>query len=187
MTEHLQDHEMSNSQPEAAAEQTHTERQHIHAEHAPQVPAEAQPSLETVRLEAQVQAIKSEQIISSREERPPHETPAFASRQLKTVARKRLLKQTRQHLSRPQQALSYVIHQPAVEAVSEVSSKTVARPSGLLSGGVCALIGSSTLLYIDKQYGFRYNFLLWAMLFVGGFALGLFLEFIVFIVRRKRA
>jgi hypothetical protein len=86
-----------------------------------------------------------------------------------------------------ERGLSKLIHQPAVRAVSEVGAKTVSRPSGLLGGGLLAFLGSSTYLFMTKYIGFRYNYLVFLLLFVGGFVLGLVLELLVRLVRPRPA
>jgi len=104
------------------------------------------------------------------------EKPVYVNRELKNIAYQRTLKRTRQHLSTPSRAFSKIIHQPSVEAVSEFAANTVARPSGILAGGVAAFLGSSLFLWISRHYGYEYNFLLFALFFVGGFFIGLLVE-----------
>ncbi len=104
------------------------------------------------------------------------ESPLLVSKELHQQTWSRALTRIRKQLPLPEKALSKVIHQPTVDAVSRVGSKTVARPSGVLSGAICAFIGSSALLWMAKHYGFTYNYLLFALFFVGGFAIGLALE-----------
>lgn len=95
------------------------------------------------------------------------------------------MRQIRSKLSKPDKTFSKVIHNKTVESVSEVSSKTIARPSGLLGGGICALLGSAYLLYMTKHYGFEYNYFVFFLLFVGGFFVGMFGELLLRYVFRK--
>lgn len=115
------------------------------------------------------------------------ESPLLVNRELKQQTWSRTMTRVRKHLSAPNRAFSKVIHQPAVNALSEVGGKTVARPSGLLMGGLCAFLASSVVLWMAKYYGFAYNYLLFLIVFAGGFALGLVLEFVFWIFRRKKA
>jgi hypothetical protein len=115
-----------------------------------------------------------------------NEQPLYVNHELKSIALQRTLVRVRRHLSGPNRLLSKVIHQPAVQAVSEAGAKTIARPSGLLLGSFTALLGSSFVLYLAKHYGFRYNYLLVFVLFVGGFVVGLALEFVIWLLRRRR-
>lgn len=115
-----------------------------------------------------------------------HEQPLFVNAELKRIALDRTLARVRRHLSKPNKTFSRIIHQPAVQAVSEVGAKTVARPSGLLAGSFCALLGSSFVLYQAKHYGFKYNYSIFFVFFVGGFAVGLGIDMFLWIFRRRR-
>jgi hypothetical protein len=96
------------------------------------------------------------------------------------------IKQVRRGETRPSRALSHVIHQPLIRAVSEVSSKSVMRPSGLLGGGLAAFVGSGVYLLATKLYHFKYNYTMSLLLFVGGFCLGLVLELAVHLLTTSR-
>lgn len=109
----------------------------------------------------------------------PVETPQQINRDLQSVTRRQQLNRIQRRLSPVQRVLSKVIHQPAVRAVSEATGKTVSRPSGLLGGGLVAFLGTSTYLYLAKHIGFEYNYGIFLLLFAGGFAFGVLLEFIV--------
>lgn len=112
---------------------------------------------------------------------------SFVNRELKSITLRRELKSIQRKLPAPQRALSKVIHQPVVRAVSEGASKTVTRPSGLLGGGITAFAGTSAYLYIANHMGYEYNYGVFLVLFAGGFALGLILELSVhFLFSSKR-
>ncbi len=115
-----------------------------------------------------------------------HEQPLYVNNELKRIALDRTLARVRRHLSKPNKALSKVIHQPAVQAVSEVGSKTIARPSSLLLGAFFALVGNSVLFYMAKHYGFTYNYLLFFVFFAAGFALALVIDAVLWLLRRGR-
>jgi hypothetical protein len=103
--------------------------------------------------------------------------PLTINPELKANALNNELRHIRRQLPKPERALSKVIHQPVVRAVSEGASKTVTRPSGLLGGGIVAFIGTSSYVYFTHHIGVTYNYLLFVLFFVGGFILGLLLEF----------
>ncbi len=131
-----------------------------------------------LRNEALEKSKEREEVLASfqKHEKEPEEQMGLISHDLKDMAYKRTLTRIRKDLPLPGRALSYVIHNPVVDAISEVGAKTVGRPSGLLAGGVFAFLGSSLFLWVAKHYGYEYNFLLFALFFVGGFALGLVIE-----------
>lgn len=136
--------------------------------------------------EAQEEALPAEktQVGETRDAEP---TQTYVGRQLKDMTFQRTLTRIRHKLPRTDKALSKVVHQPVVEAISQVGEKTIARPSGVLGGSIFAFLGSSLFLWSSKRYGFRYNYLLFAIFFVGGFAIGLVLEFLLYLARRKKA
>ena len=56
---------------------------------------------------------------------------------------------------------------------------------GLLWGGSFSLIASLAVLWVARFYGYEYNFLIGAGAFIIGFFLGLLIESLVYILRRK--
>jgi hypothetical protein len=113
-------------------------------------------------------------------------TPNVVNTELKNITLNRELVHIRRQLPRPDRALSKVIHQPVIRAVSESASKTVTRPSGLLGGGIVAFIGTSSYVYFTKHIGVSYNYLLFVVFFVSGFALGLLLELALWLTLNRR-
>jgi hypothetical protein len=81
---------------------------------------------------------------------------------------------------------SKIIHQPNIRSLSEVSSKTLTRPSGLLGGGIVAFLGTGTYLYYTKHIGLKYNYTIFLLLLVGGFIIGLLIEAFIRIIRGRR-
>ncbi len=112
--------------------------------------------------------------------------PLTPTNDMKAANVYRALKHIRTKLPAPQRALSKVVHQPVVRAVSETAGKTISRPSGLLGGGLMAFLGSTGYLYLAKHLGFRYHYVVFLALFFGGFAVGLILEFVVYAATAKR-
>lgn len=105
---------------------------------------------------------------------------------LKKDSYKNLLAQARAQLPAASRQFSKVIHQKNIEAISNVSAQTVARPSGILGGGLGALAGSIVLLYYSKHYGFEYNYSFFLVMFIAGFIAGLAIELLVHFVRRRK-
>lgn len=105
---------------------------------------------------------------------------------LKQEAFRRSLQRARKHMSTTSRGFSKVIHQPVVDTISRVGEKTVARPTGILTGALIALIGSSYLLYTAKHNGFQYNYSVIIILLGGGYILGLVIELVIYGLRRIR-
>ncbi len=141
-------------------------------------------ALDEIRHNIDTQAVEAEKTRGETVEDEP--TTQHVTKELKTIRYKETMRYVRRHLTKRERKFSSIIHAPTVEKVSEVGAKTIARPSGLLGGGLVALIGSIGTLYIARQYGFEVPNSLFMALFVIGFAVGVVAEFIVagFSVRR---
>ena len=105
---------------------------------------------------------------------------------LQKVSLKRELDSIRRKESVPERALSRIVHQPAVRAVSEAAGKTISRPSGLLGGGIVAFLGSSAYLYLAYHIGFTYRPTVFTVMLVAGFIVGLILEFFIRLVTKSK-
>lgn len=140
--------------------------------------AESEPkNVEHLQDKVEHHAISAKEItVGEHEESASQQSPLGTQHELKADAYSRTLQKIRKDLSAPERVLSRVIHNPVIENLSNVSGKTVARPSGILGGGIVGILGSSAVLYMAKHYGFQYNFLVFFLLFVGGFALGILAE-----------
>lgn len=137
--------------------------------------ADSKEVLQHVAAQEALTAKETQGKIAEKEKPKQHDGYGI-NRATKKAAYSKLLRHERHHLPKRERAFSKIIHQPVVEQLSEVGAKTIARPSGILSGGLCALIGSSVVFYMSKHYGFRYNFSVFIALLIVGFILGLVIE-----------
>jgi hypothetical protein len=114
------------------------------------------------------------------EQHHPDTQPVLGTqRELKAAAYQRTIDKIQTKLNPAERSLSKVVHQPLVESVSEVGSKTIARPSGILGGGIISLLGSGVVLYMAKHYGFEYSYFIFIALFLAGFFVGSAIELLV--------
>jgi hypothetical protein len=155
-------HELANDKLEAAKR-----ARHEHAE-----------ALDEIRHNIDKQAIETEKTRAETVEDEPTEHQ-HVTKELKAIRYKETMRYVRRHLTKRERKFSNFVHTPTVEKISEVGAKTVARPSGLLGGGLVALVGSITVLYIARQYGFEVPNSLFMALFIVGFVVGLVGEFII--------
>lgn len=169
--------------PEHQAE--HHEHQRARQEREPRHEAKEHAPVPELEQRAHQEAIAGKEMIPAAQEKPKENT-AYVSRELKKNTLNRTLARIRKQLPASSRTLSKVVHQPVVDAVSQVGGQTIARPSGLLGGSIVAFVGSSIFLWMANHYGFTYNYLLFAILFVGGFAVGMALEFLIAALRRKQ-
>ncbi len=172
---------MSERAPNSHEHQPHNHESHHHkAGKAPESAHnhEHKDKLDQIRETAAKHAVAAEKVAARTEQasHTPHE--AFVNNELKDLAYARSLKRIRQSLSKPAQAFSKIVHQPIIDAVSETTAKTVGRASGILGGGVIALIGTTAYYYITKHYGYDYNFFIFLVLLTGGFVAGWLVEFL---------
>lgn len=133
-------------------------------------------STEAIRERIEKTARSKEDIQSSNSETAASESPLPVGSQLKGNAFKQRMREVQRKETPAQRTFSKFIHQPVVESVSNVAEGTVARPSGLLFGGLLSVISSIAVLYICRHYGYEYNFLIGMLFFVGGFVLGILIE-----------
>jgi hypothetical protein len=149
--------------------------------------------LEAARNEASSEATKSEKsealktIESSvdTEDSLPDER-ASISKDLKHIVKKRELESIQRREFRRDRVLSKIVHQPVIRVLSEAASTTVSRPSGMLGGGLVALIGTCGYYYLSLHIGLKYNYSIFLLLFAGGFVVGVTLELALRILATSR-
>lgn len=84
-----------------------------------------------------------------------------------------------------QRRFSRIIHNPTVDAVSNVTSKTIARPSGLLGGAVASFLGLLFIYLNARRIGFEYPSGSAFIFFISiGWLVGILVEYIVVAVRK---
>jgi|ERR1700741_4446388 len=169
----------------SAEQQKHLEKLQEKAEQAEKDPI--QKHVESLTKAAESQAISGKELNTGDKQGESSGQTFGVHKQLKTDSYKSTLRKIQSSLPMPQRIASRVIHQPVVDAVSNATAKTVARPSAFLGGSIVAFIGSAVFLYMAKHNGYTYNYAVLFVLFIGGFALGLVLELLARIVFRRRA
>lgn len=182
MSEHLKNHEVH----EASHDNEHAAHEHAKKHEVDHAGLEKQQkdTAEASRQTAEKEATPSRLLAVEKEE--PKMAMDFASHQaIKKDSYKNLLNRAQQSLPATSKILSKVIHQKNIEAISNVGAQTVARPSGLLGGGIGALLGAITLLYASKHYGFSYNYAFFLVTFLAGFAAGLAIELVLKLIKRR--
>lgn len=141
--------------------------------------------IQELQQNVEQQAISAKEFSAGEQEQQSTFVPGL-HRDLKQTAYKRTLQRTQNSLNQPERVLSKVIHAPAVESISNVAGNTIARPSGILGGSIFALLGTMLLTYFTRRYGFSYNYLVFAILFAGGFVAGIIGELFLRLIRKSR-
>lgn len=179
---HSPEHHHDNPERERSQEKAHLKELQEKAEHAENIPKDA---IESIKKSIESSAVSGKEYgVGEKADKAPSQSLAV-TKSLKKTAYKRTLKKVRTQLSAPEKALSTAIHNPTVDKVSEVAGKTVARPSGILFGGIGAFAGSLFLLIISKRSGFTYNYLAFVLIFVAGYFVGLIVELFYRALRGK--
>ena len=182
MSERLPEHE---NNERLGSPETSVEKEPKQVEQQPERKAEKKIDIEAIHKEIEKDAKSAKEIKIDEEVGEKNDAEHYiATRELKQEALKRSLQRTRKHMSTTSRAFSKVIHQPVVDTISKVGEKTIARPTGILTGAIVALIGSSYLLYTAKHYGFQYNYLVVLLLLGGGYLVGLVIEFLIYSFRK---
>jgi hypothetical protein len=173
-SEKLPHHEhVEHKHSQAEHEPTHAEKQHGNQEH-----------LERLSKAVEQNAISGKEL-SNTENEQPNNHPVLVNSHLKAMAFSRAMTRARKKLSAPSRAFSKVAHSSIVDKPSEFIGKTIARPAAMMWGAVFAFVGTSTLLWITKHYGYEYNYLLVVLLFVAGAILGTALEGLTYLLRKR--
>lgn len=166
----------------------------VHAEHlkvtverpkaAEYSTAERAEHVEQAQAAVAAEARKSEQVHVP--QAPVDDRPQLIDNAVKMFRMRSNLSHVQNKLKPAQKSFSKVVHQPLVRRVSESASKTVSRPSGMLGGGITAFLGSLSYLVLAYRIGFTYNYLLFLGFFIGGFILGVCLEYALYGLRKLR-
>jgi hypothetical protein len=174
----------------ATSEELNTLSQHeTHSSHTKRHENQKQPaeSLEAIRRKIERQTASQEKPAVKEQTKEATPTTRVATKRIKTERYQLTMSQVRGHLSPTQKLASKIVHQPFIEAASEIGSKTIARPSGLLGGGLTALIGSLGIIIVAKRVGFEVpNSIFW-VLFLIGFLLGMAIEFLFRKLKKRKA
>ncbi len=180
MSEHLGEkgeHRLEAIDTTKESEHRKTERD----KRAEQSPETTPASVERLKHQAESHAVSGKEIRFN--EQTERHQPLATTRALKRDAYTKTIQKIRNQLSPSERLFSRLVHQPAIEKVSNAGAQTIARSSGLLGGAVVAFSGSVGLLLAAKRYGFTYNYLVFFILFGAGFVVGLLLEVVFWLVR----
>lgn len=144
--------------------------------------------IETIRdaIEHEAVSHEHEPVKLEHEHHDEHRPHHYLTKRIKSQQYKKTVAEVQKSLSPSQQRFSKFVHQPAIEKVSEVGAKTIARPSGILGGALFALIGSSLVLYVARHIGFEVPNTIFIVLFIFGFIAGLLIELTLYTIRKTK-
>ena len=150
---------------------------------------EHEPSAEQLAADARAEAEK--QAAPAEDHRPAAERETGATHTIRAhknpeQAYKQTMETIQREMSPPARAFSKVIHNRAVEKVSDVAGSTIARPNALLSGAVCAFLLVGALYLHARHFGYALQGSETMAAFLLGWAIGLVFDFVKTMVRGKR-
>lgn len=145
---------------------------------------EARQGLESISVTSEQTIDKIKDMTKSSES--VSQSPKNVNKDLRKAGLQKELAHIRRKMGKTDQIGSKVIHNKAVSVISSGLSKTIVRPSGMLSGAVIALVGTSLYYFFTKSVGVKYNYFIYIILFVGGFVVGLLIELIFRIFKKDK-
>jgi len=153
--------------------------------------AEQSPEkVEDVRQEAMEKALAHEKQTtpeSTEEESPVERRPNGPRSKLETEASfNATMTEVRTQMSAPSRTFSKVIHNKAVEKVSEVTGNTVARPDAILSGAIFAFALTLGTYLIAKNFGYPLSGFEAIAAFILGWILGIVYDFLKVMVTGRK-
>jgi len=161
---------------EKAGEKRREELEKLHESHETETTAHEE---ESARHEAIEKALSSEkqQKVEKREASPAERRGRPAKAELDTSF-DTTMSEVRSQLSGPSRAFSKVIHNKAVEKVSDVTGSTVAHPNAVLAGAVSAFLITLLVYVVAKNFGYPLSGFETIAAFVLGWALGIAYDFL---------
>lgn len=176
---------MSHEQLQSAGEKTNAEvgqeaakRSAELREKSEHIPTPNQKEREQVAHKEALEAAK--EIKEHQTEKEPSisesESPITSKR------REQSFKQTMTHIQaempKGERAFSKVIHNPTIEKVSDIVGATVARPTSIAAGSLCAFIAVFTLYLIAKNAGFSLSGFETIGAFIAGWLFGILIDLV---------
>lgn len=150
-------------------------------EHSAKHAEEARASIDTIETD-----VIENNVAEDLDQETASKDIMWTSRELLGQTYGRTLSYVRNRLGGSDKTFSKVIHQPFVEKTSDVLEKTIARPSGILFGGVFSFVGSLAAYLLAKRLGGELPNSVFAIFFVGGFFAGLLIELVWRLVKMKK-
>lgn len=80
-------------------------------------------------------------------------------------------------MSSPSRAFSKIIHNPAVEKVSDAAGRTIARPNAILAGSLAAFVLTLGIYLVARSRGYPLSGAETIAAFVLGWAIGLIIDY----------
>lgn len=137
---------------------------------------------EDSRHEALEQAHSAEKESVKAEKKPDnlekeHTTPPN-SKAARKQAYESIMAEAQSQMSPAERTFSKFIHAPAVEKISDVTGKTIARPNAILAGSLTAFVLVLVVYLVARHYGYPLSGAETMLAFAAGWVLGILFDFL---------
>lgn len=122
---------------------------------------------------------------TNREISPAEKRHSFSKAE-KAAGFKTIMSETQSQMSAPSRTFSKIIHNKAIERVSEVTGNTVARPDAILSGAVFAFLMTLGVYLVAKNLGYPLSGFETIGAFALGWVLGITFDFVKVMVTGRK-
>lgn len=177
-------HEQQSPEQQATPEQRRederrAERLREDAERRAEQAGDDQPErLEKSRHEVERVAEKQEKPAVEASAERAETRPDVASKRERAAAYDEHMDTARSHMKPAGRAFSKVIHNRAVESVSEATGKTVARPNAILAGSFTAFVVVLGVFLVARYYGYPLSGSETIIAFAGGWVVGVLFDYL---------
>lgn len=141
-------------------------------------------TIEAAKAEANKEAISGREVSRGEEESAKKDAAPLLPR-MREESYKRTMHNVQSEMSAPARAFSRVIHNAAVERVSDVVGGSVARPNAILSGSVFAFALVLALYLLARYDGFSLSGFETIATFIIGWILGIVFDFLRVMITGK--
>lgn len=127
----------------------------------------------------QAQSAEKDRANESRPDRPEtkRDTPP-SSKAARKEAFDSIMSEVQSQMSPAERTFSKFIHAPAVEKVSDVTGKTIARPNAILAGSLTAFVLVLAVYLVARHYGYPLSGAETMVAFALGWVLGVVFDFL---------
>ena len=184
----FQNHEQSFN-PEHLKELGDDRRETLANEREQSAEKSKETDLDRARYEALEQASASEHERAGTHElqkESPAEKRGVISKRERNASYDATMTEVRSHMSGPSRTFSAIIHQPAVEKMSDAIGNTVARPNAILSGSVSAFLLTMALYLIARFNGYALSGTETIAAFILGWLVGIIFDYLRLIITGKK-
>lgn len=144
---------------------------------------------EKAKAEAIESAEKAEKSTAEKAKKSPEATPrrrGAISKKEREASFKKEMQRVQAEMSAPQRAFSKLIHNKAVEKVSDVVGSTVARPNAIFAGALTAFVLVLAVYLISKNFGYVLSGFETIGAFIVGWILGVLYDYLRVVITGKK-